>query len=266
MDRRHDIDTIGNEPEYIDLFPLGFEQASTGGGCMAWMKQTDYPNAHIMVTATDDPSLPQAGQPMRATVLNRLGRECCSTVLNSIEELQDWLRDHMRPFGAAILANQFSIELNRALTPQQIAETNLRNAFEENPNICHSHDFCDANVVMLDAAHALVTDYDDEGESIDNDLFDAAWEIARAAEFKPRPFTTSEIMRFAGCGESLAQDAIDRNYTPKFIDQSANGDVCEFETIGGKLALDFYDQTPCYEEQTPADFWQIHTNLFVDWE
>jgi hypothetical protein len=75
------------------------------------------------------------------------------------------------------LAKAFCEELSRNLTPEQLDEVNRLNA-EDSDNICHSHDFCDANQVMLDAMGAEFENTDEQ-----NTLINQAWAIAKAAEF-----------------------------------------------------------------------------------
>ena len=60
------------------------------------------------------------------------------------------------------LANQFIFVIGEWLTPEEIAEVNRLNAGEE-ITVCHTHDFCDANMAM-DAAFQTVV-----GHSIDAD-------------------------------------------------------------------------------------------------
>jgi hypothetical protein len=80
--------------------------------------------------------------------------------------------------NAVELAKAFSEELRRVLTADEMGEVNRLNAEEANSGVCHSHDFCDANQVMLDAMG-------DEFENTDeqNALISQAWNIAKAAEF-----------------------------------------------------------------------------------
>lgn len=49
------------------------------------------------------------------------------------------------------LARTFVKELRAAIGEEKFAEVVARNAAELNPDVCASHDFCDANMVM-DAA------------------------------------------------------------------------------------------------------------------
>ncbi len=82
---------------------------------------------------------------------------------------------------------KLAAEFSRLLV-NQIGDENWQrvielNESEANPAICHSHDYCDANQVMLDACESL-------GISVDNPLADefvaitdAAWSIAKSNDF-----------------------------------------------------------------------------------
>jgi hypothetical protein len=71
--------------------------------------------------------------------------------------------------NAVELAKEFSAELRRTLTADEMDEVNRLNADEANPGVCHSHDFCDANQVMLDVLGFAVFD------ASQNDLISQAW-------------------------------------------------------------------------------------------
>lgn len=59
------------------------------------------------------------------------------------------------------IALMFGRELRDALNPEQMDEVLARNAVETDSQICHSHDFCDANMVMLAAFEKLGFTEDD---------------------------------------------------------------------------------------------------------
>lgn len=85
------------------------------------------------------------------------------------------------------LANKFSEVLQEWLTDDMIQEINRRNDLEPNENICHSHDFCDANEAMLEAMDRLDIDWifaDEEGKGKQTDLLNKAWDRAKANNFK----------------------------------------------------------------------------------
>lgn len=67
---------------------------------------------------------------------------------------------------------------------QQLGEENYREVAERNrretdPIICHTHDFCDANQVMMDAFEKALGREPDIQSPTDMQVFDAAWAIGR---------------------------------------------------------------------------------------
>jgi hypothetical protein len=85
------------------------------------------------------------------------------------------------------LAAAFCRELSREITAEQVAEVVTRNAAETNENVCHSHDFCDANEVMLDAWLSLDEDADVSdiiGGDEQHKIWNEAWAIAKAGNFQ----------------------------------------------------------------------------------
>ena len=48
------------------------------------------------------------------------------------------------------LALEFSQRLRNYLTEEQMVDVVRRNLAETSPGICHSHDFCDANMFLYD--------------------------------------------------------------------------------------------------------------------
>jgi hypothetical protein len=75
------------------------------------------------------------------------------------------------------LARAFSARLRKELTPEQMDEVVARNDAEPNPNVCHSHDFCDANETMREAMR------DANVDPTDDDLWDKAWNEAKLYGF-----------------------------------------------------------------------------------
>lgn len=82
------------------------------------------------------------------------------------------------------IAREFSKVLREWLTAEQMAQVISRNAKETNPSICHSHDFCDANMAMMEAYEKVT------GEEIDNlteeqsALWGKAWDHAVKTKFR----------------------------------------------------------------------------------
>lgn len=84
---------------------------------------------------------------------------------------------------AITLARLFSEGLKEALTYQEFSQVLDRNAHETNPGVCHTHDFIDANMIMSDAFVAMAGHEVDGNSDDDVDLWNAAWDIAKAAKF-----------------------------------------------------------------------------------
>lgn len=92
--------------------------------------------------------------------------------------------------NATELAKAFAEEMNDTLTTAEIDEVNRLNAAETNPNICHSHDFCDANEVMLAAMARFGVEFDTSNSL--HELLDKAWGIAKGAEFNAEKIDSDE--------------------------------------------------------------------------
>jgi hypothetical protein len=83
------------------------------------------------------------------------------------------------------LADEFRREMAADFPNATLAEIDKRNAAETDPGVCHSHDFCDANMVMDSAFTKIVGhELDPDGESeADHDIWSRAWAIAVKAGF-----------------------------------------------------------------------------------
>lgn len=88
----------------------------------------------------------------------------------------------------ALLAGEFCVTLRNELTAEEIAYVNARNAVEPaGSGVCHSHDYCDANMVMQKAFENLGIPTPVDSDNPDDDerfgLWNAAWDIAKDAKF-----------------------------------------------------------------------------------
>ena len=83
------------------------------------------------------------------------------------------------------VAAKFSEILRGWLTPEQMEQVVERNRAEKSPGVCHSHDFCDANMFLYDVFMKYGMNPVEEG-GMDRwgDLWDRSWNMAKAAEFK----------------------------------------------------------------------------------
>ena len=95
---------------------------------------------------------------------------------------------------AIVLGEAFCNVLSKWLTPEQIVEAAARNAQESDEIICHSHDFCDANMAMWEAwqqafgSEPLMvgtdgTPEEQAEEEQQRSLWNMAWELAKVAKF-----------------------------------------------------------------------------------
>lgn len=80
------------------------------------------------------------------------------------------------------LAKDFATLLNDELSSESLAKVIALNAAETNTEICHSHDFCDPNQVMLDAMALQNVELDTQSEE-QRVQMNLAWDIAKKARF-----------------------------------------------------------------------------------
>ena len=85
---------------------------------------------------------------------------------------------------AAVLAKEFSRRLAEHLGPAKLAAVVQRNRAESDRRLCHSHDFCDANEIMLEAGEAVGVDVLER-----LGVTSLAWALAKRAEFDHTRFS-----------------------------------------------------------------------------
>lgn len=76
------------------------------------------------------------------------------------------------------IAERFVAILREWITDEDWNEMLARNYAETDPRICHSHDYCDANMAMVDAFQAVLGREPDVGTEADAAICNAAWDIA----------------------------------------------------------------------------------------
>lgn len=93
------------------------------------------------------------------------------------------------------LAREFSLKLRHYLSDHEMSQVISLNTADEDPEICHSHDFCDANQIMFEAFfkvfnRSCILDADPEKEpelaavaKKDVDSINAAWTMAKENKF-----------------------------------------------------------------------------------
>lgn len=78
------------------------------------------------------------------------------------------------------LARLFSQKLEDVVPIRDVID---RNKAEDEPSVCHSHDFVDANMVMAAAFEEAFGQQPDVDSVDDANMCSAAWDIAKAADF-----------------------------------------------------------------------------------
>lgn len=83
------------------------------------------------------------------------------------------------------LAVEFCDAMRKALTPEQMRQVVERNDTETDPGVCHSHDFCDANIVLHEVfmRHGIDSTKED-APSAWVDLWNRTWDLAKARGFR----------------------------------------------------------------------------------
>lgn len=83
------------------------------------------------------------------------------------------------------LAREFGLQLRSALQADEFDEMNLLNSqLPIDGGVCHSHDYCDANMVMEAAFKAAFHREPDLDSDEDANLWNDAWFVAKRAGFR----------------------------------------------------------------------------------
>ena len=89
------------------------------------------------------------------------------------------------------VARKFAEVLRSWLSPEEIAQVIALNKAEPSDNaVCHSHDYCDANMAMIEALELEALDFGGlETNPPEYDaaieLWNEAWTLAKNADFNP---------------------------------------------------------------------------------
>lgn len=81
------------------------------------------------------------------------------------------------------LAHEFSRVLREWLTDDEMEQVIERNAEVDDPRVCASHDFCDANMAMYEAFERVMGHPIDTRKKADVAMWDKAWNMAKASDF-----------------------------------------------------------------------------------
>lgn len=117
------------------------------------------------------------------------------------------------PFDETALriAKAFCRQLASSLTEGELTLVRERNRVEENAGVCHTHDFCDANMLMLDAFVECGLAENQEtciGDEL-HPLWNSAWKLAAESEFRVDAFreTNGKLREVTAEAESAALKA-----------------------------------------------------------
>lgn len=166
-------------------YAMGFSLSHTGGGCLAWTRDVSE-SAWIMVTADDGVSLPVDGE--TAWVGLDASHNACFESIVEVSNTEEMVTAIMLHIDAWRVAREFC-DVMRAHLGDNIAEVLRLNAEEPDSTLCHSHDFIDANMTMLDALVAAGYTERQVMDSIHADddtitrIWNLAWDIAKAHDF-----------------------------------------------------------------------------------
>ena len=110
-------------------------------------------------------------------------------LLNGAQKISDGIDDQVDSdveSRVQRLSVRFSELLREGLSAVEMAEVLSKNANEQNAQVCHTHDFLDANQVMLDAIADLGFRDLDLAEPLSDAsiaLWNAAWNLAKSNNF-----------------------------------------------------------------------------------
>lgn len=79
-----------------------------------------------------------------------------------------------------VIGNRFALILNSWLTPEQLESVKSENAKNKTTLNCASHNFCDANMAMVEAFEFFQEALpDDDGDQAQFDLWNKSWDYAK---------------------------------------------------------------------------------------
>ena len=80
-------------------------------------------------------------------------------------------------------AKAFIKEMRATLEPSEMNDAIALNKQEPNKSVCHTHDFCDANMVMASALKGLCSKLPNGEDPESFKFWNAAWKLAFDANF-----------------------------------------------------------------------------------
>lgn len=81
------------------------------------------------------------------------------------------------------LAKQFSVDLLKCIGAESMARVVTKNKTAEYTDACASHDYCDANMVMIDSWRTIMKRGHRMNSDDDLSLWNNAWTLAKQNSF-----------------------------------------------------------------------------------
>lgn len=107
-----------------------------------------------------------------------------ATLAGLSAEPKRWVDPGTEQLVVIALAAAFTQHLHAWLTDTELRIVRARNRAQTDPRICHSHDFCDANMAMDGAWVALFGESVDADDEEQAERWSAAWDLAKRWEFR----------------------------------------------------------------------------------
>jgi hypothetical protein len=121
------------------------------------------------------------------------------------------------------IADGFRSVLRSWLTETQLLEIDARNALEPGGSqVCHSHDFCDSNMAMLEAVEKVIGREMNIGDDEDNALFNDAWSLAFVdgfSSYTPTADDLPQLQQVAANADLGVAEAVDAKWLRLFCDR-----------------------------------------------
>jgi hypothetical protein len=160
----------------------GFTETQTGGNCSGLSHKTGITH-HVLITTTADAYVPNS---LTEPVTIGYYDEAAGVELRSFEA------PNSEAALSIVLGERFAEVLREWLTAEKFEEMKRRNAAEQDQAVCHSHDFCDANIAMHEVFMSFGVDplagYSDDGALSEENsrVWAAAWNHALVHHLRGR--------------------------------------------------------------------------------
>lgn len=199
----------------LTLFGSNFLVWPTGGGCVALGAGS--PENYVLITANDGVSLPTASDWMIGSYDGEGGFRYTRGSESREVQMGDGFYS-VQPVFAQHIARVFSRILREHLHDDDLSRVIKRNHKERAPDVCHSHDFCDANMLMNEAYCRIMGLSEDDGFDANDPqqaaLWNDAWALAKDRDFYVEAALCEELRSYChaqGLPHCSAGDLIHRD-------------------------------------------------------